>query len=113
MSDKLALYQADWMRVLADVGLGAAAISRAIELAELNGLFDPVKAAIFEDLIHTPIEQPSMSRSEIGIKQHVARRKSHGDLAPCDYCGGTLVMRPNEPRQCYHCKLKPIEEKEV
>ena len=40
MSDKLALYQADWMRVLADVGLGAVAISRAIELADLNGLFD-------------------------------------------------------------------------
>jgi hypothetical protein len=49
VSDKLALYQADWMRVLAHVGLGATAISRAIELADLNGLFDPVKAAIFEN----------------------------------------------------------------
>lgn len=46
MSDDLAIYKSDWMRVLADVGLGASAISKAIELAELNGLFDPAKAAL-------------------------------------------------------------------
>jgi hypothetical protein len=54
MVDKLVLYQADWMRVLADVGLGAADITRAIELADLNGLFDPIKANIFQASILAP-----------------------------------------------------------
>lgn len=58
MSDDLAIYKSDWMRVLADVGLGASAISKAIELAELNGLFDPAKAAL-ADVAATPQSAPA------------------------------------------------------
>jgi hypothetical protein len=75
MTDAVALYKADWMRVLADVGLGAAAISRAIELAELNGLFDPVKAVVV-------------------VKERKRRPFVIEEDDYCGQCGGPCLRRP-------------------
>lgn len=75
MADKVALYKADWIRLLAGVGLDAGSISRVIELAELNGLFDPIKAT-----------------REIKERQRKPFVIEDDDY--CGQCGGPCLRRP-------------------
>lgn len=41
------------------------------------------------------------------LEKELAERKlGQGNLAPCNYCGGTIIKYRGEPSQCYDCKIE-------